>query len=290
MNTVDYSYSPRPGADGSRPAGVTLIELLVVTAVIAILASLVLPGLSRAKASAKSTKCKSNLRQIGLGLGIYLGDFAKYPLWDSPLEEKFWFDYLRPCTGSDWDGLLFQCPASQERFPWRGVTRIGKNGILERGHPQGDYGYNNHGASVSGQLGPSATQHIGELGLGGTVFNLQPFQSMPLAESAVRVPSDMIAFGDALQRISNGRIVRLRAADLGLGGWLNAPEFYWREVENRAKELHRGRANVSFCDGHAESSKFSNLFGMNDVFLRRWNIDNQPHRDRFLPITFGSNP
>src|SRR5438093_6738421 len=91
----------------------TLMELLVVIAVIALLASLLLPALSRAKSSAKSARCKSNLRQLGLALNMYLGDFSKYPVGESPIEEKFWFDYLEPDTGSEWDGKLFQCPTGQ---------------------------------------------------------------------------------------------------------------------------------------------------------------------------------
>lgn len=52
----------------------TLVELLVVLGILGVLAALLLPQLGRARERARSTVCRSNLRQIGLGLRMYLDD------------------------------------------------------------------------------------------------------------------------------------------------------------------------------------------------------------------------
>ena len=57
-----------------RRRGFTLIELLVVMVIIALLVGLLLPALGRAREEARKTQCRSNLRQIGLGMNIYCND------------------------------------------------------------------------------------------------------------------------------------------------------------------------------------------------------------------------
>src|SRR5256885_584131 len=83
-------------------AAFTLIELLVIIAIITILAALLLPTLSRAKSAADAVVCKNNLRQISIGLHLYLNDFGAYVLFAETIREQnranyeWWFEKLKP--------------------------------------------------------------------------------------------------------------------------------------------------------------------------------------------------
>lgn len=63
-----------------KPAGFTLIELLVVIAIIAILAAILFPVFAKAREKARQTACLSNMKQIGLGVMMYVQDYDElYP-------------------------------------------------------------------------------------------------------------------------------------------------------------------------------------------------------------------
>ncbi len=249
-----------PPTEPAKVAGFTLIELLVVIAIIALLASLLLPALSRAKSSAKNAHCKSNLRQLGIALAMYASEHERYPHHrivlpsDLATSVSHWFRDIAPYAGVPWtNASVFRCPSA--RYP--NLDGDVGGGLYVA---QGSYGYNAAGAAGGDSvLFPTLLSSPKALGLGLVVPLGQP--TLAVRESQAQVPSDLIALGDSSMP----------------GFAIIHPDFRAPVIATKPYAPHGQTFNNVFCDGHVENTKRERLFQKTTEARRRWNNDHEPH-------------
>jgi len=229
-----------------RKDGFTLVELLVVIAIIALLMSILMPVLSRAKEQTRNVVCQGNLRQYGIAGTMYLdSNDGAFPLTHAYLFTTIWsacqwHDEMR---WADVDGSLWPyfsakkvhlCPTFRSIAKTRGQGHLGHDSKIPV-VPQ--YGY-----SMNAWLGP----FIAEWEASGDFVKVMQ----------VRRPANVFFFSEenmwTIFGMGNGAVLN----DTNL--WIGPPDvedFYdfFGTFHNAPQgDMDRGTCNAVFVDGHVE--------------------------------------
>lgn len=181
---------PFPGKSYPLRIYFTLLELLILLSIIIILASLLMPALRKAKEATYRIECASNLKQMGLALDIYRGDYNDYYLlgYSHWYGTTYFFRYLLPYMGTKdlihWDAKL-ACPslvklgtASSNTYGYN--TGGGSPNFYSAGYGLYDYGTprSRKGAQLQDPSGTmsmmDARNFLAGLGPAARTYNLDP--------------------------------------------------------------------------------------------------------------------
>jgi len=142
----------------------TLIELLVVTSIIGILAALLLPAMGAAKAKAQQTVCMNNLRQINLGVHLYLDDqnngspgntnATHSPFVSLTAYRQLINNDVGIKGASSPQDKVFACPADKFFYD---MSRGGRGYVPQPMHEQSDHAFTSYAFNAGQFTGPSTT-------------------------------------------------------------------------------------------------------------------------------------
>jgi prepilin-type N-terminal cleavage/methylation domain-containing protein/prepilin-type processing-associated H-X9-DG protein len=227
----------------------TIVELLVVVAIIAILASLLLPAIARASGQGREIVCRNDLRQLGLAWTIYAqdhDDHITYNLGSTETEKMLargqhynWANSLMTweLDASNTNDLLnTQASIGPYVAANARVFRCPSDNVLSRVQRAAGWSHRTRTYSMNAMVG-----NAGEFTLGGTNVNNPAYQQF-LTLSEIKAPASIFAF------------IEEHPHSINDGYFLN--KGYSTEWYDLPASFHNGGANLAFADGHQE--------------LRRW--------------------
>jgi prepilin-type processing-associated H-X9-DG protein/prepilin-type N-terminal cleavage/methylation domain-containing protein len=250
---VQYSASGRCGA------AFTLIELLVVTAIIAVLASMLLPALARAKESGRSAVCKGNMRELSYAVLMYVDENNDYLPWCGDVDRNLDPDWV---FGGQADTAVNNPKA------WRqpGYGFHAESGSIfpyATGLPR----VRPHRDSYSNQFRVYRCPSSGAIGLAQRV-NFSLNGDIDRQSDNARIGGAGVKYTAVVNPVQKILLVNedpatMRNAAFHPGGTAIQGKFI----------THSGRINIAFVDGHIENMKGKRVLEIQNGTLRRLYFD-----------------